>query len=111
MPLPDFIRKFPSLELPLPDSMVATSAMQSKDGLVVFFEIREDTTLPPHSHGDQWGMVIEGQMDLTIGGQTRTYRPGEPYFIPGGTEHGASIPAGTVIMDVFAEADRYALKD
>jgi len=43
-------------------------------------------------------------------GQTRTIRPGESYFIPAGTVHGASIPAGTQILDVFAEADRHAVK-
>jgi quercetin dioxygenase-like cupin family protein len=34
-------------------------------------------TLPPHSHGDQWGTVLAGQLALTREGETRVYRPGE----------------------------------
>ncbi len=37
-------------------------------------------------------------------------RPGDSYAIAAGVEHGAAIKAGTVAIDVFAEADRYALK-
>ncbi|NCO16040.1 MAG: cupin domain-containing protein, partial [Alphaproteobacteria bacterium] len=55
-------------------------------------------------------VVVAGEIVFTIGDETRTYRPGDSYAIAAGVEHGAAIKAGTVAIDVFAEADRYALK-
>lgn len=49
-------------------------------------------------------------VNVLTGGETRAYRPGDSYDIPGGVEHGARIRAGTIVVDVFAEPDRYPLK-
>jgi quercetin dioxygenase-like cupin family protein len=54
--------------------------------------------------------VLAGEVALTIAGETRRYGPGESYDIPAGVVHGVSIAAGTVAIDVFAEADRYPLR-
>ncbi len=110
MPYPDFITAFPSIDVPFPDDVVQTAALRSESGLVVFFTFLKDMTLPTHAHGAQWGSVIEGEIEFTIGAETRTYRPGQSYFIPAGVEHGARIKAGTRVIDAFAEADRYALR-
>lgn len=111
MAFPDFIRAFPGLDIPFPDDVVQTSAIQSDAGLVAFFTFVKDMRLPTHAHGAQWGIVVEGEIVLTIAGVTRTCRAGDSYFIPAGAEHGATIRAGTRVIDVFAEADRYATKD
>lgn len=110
MPLPDFMADLPALDLPFPEDVVRTSAARTEAGLVAFFTFLKDMVLPMHHHGAQWGSVIEGEIVFTIGGETKTYRPGDSYFIPTGVEHGAQIKAGTVAVDVFAEPDRYALK-
>jgi len=110
MPLSRFMDAFPSLDLPLPDSKVETRAMRTEQGLAVFFRVREDTELPPHSHGAQWGTVIEGQLELTIDGETTTYGPGDTYDIPPGVVHAVRVPAGSLIFDVFEEPDRYPLR-
>jgi quercetin dioxygenase-like cupin family protein len=110
MPYPDFIEAFPSIDLPFPDDVVRTSVVRSDDGLVLFFTFLKDMTIPLHAHGAQWGAVLEGEIELTIGGETRTYRPGDSYTIPAGVEHGAVIKAGTRAIDVFEEADRYTIR-
>lgn len=110
MSFPDFIAAFPGIAVPFPTDVVQTAAVRSDDALVVFFTFAKDMTLPSHAHGDQWGTVIAGEIVFTIGGETRTYRPGESYFIPSGVAHGAVIKAGTRVIDVFAEADRYPLQ-
>jgi quercetin dioxygenase-like cupin family protein len=110
VPFPDFFRAFPGLDVPFPEDVVQISAIRSDAGLVVFFSFHKDLTLPMHSHGAQWGSVIEGEIVFTIGGVTRTYRPGDSYLIPNGVEHGAEIRAGTRVIDVFEEPDRYRLK-
>ena len=60
----------------------------------------------------EWLGLSNGSNDIvfTIGGETRTYRPGDSYSIPAGVEHGALIRAGTRAIDVFEEPDRYRLK-
>lgn len=111
MPYPDFITSFPSLDVPFPEDVVQTAVIRSDSGLVAFFTFVKDMELPVHSHGAQWGTVVEGEIELTIGGDTRIYRPGDSYSIPAGVEHGAQIKAGTRVIDVFEEADRYPVKD
>lgn len=110
MHYPEFITAFPSIEVPFPEDVVRTSVVKSDAGLVAFFTFLKEMELPAHSHGAQWGTVIEGEIEFTIGGETKVYRPGDSYSIPAGVEHGAMIKAGTRVIDVFEEAGRYALK-
>ena len=110
MTYPDFIAAFPSLDLPFPDDVVQSSVIRSDHGLVAFFTFLKDMELPPHAHGAQWGTVVSGEIEFTIGGVTKTFRAGDSYSIPAGVEHGALIKAGTHVIDVFAEADRYPIK-
>lgn len=110
MAYPDFIRAFPSIDVPFPEDIVQTAVIRSDAGMVAFFTFLKDLELPMHAHGDQWGTVIEGEIEFTIGGVTQVYRPGDSYSIPAGVEHGAMIKAGTRVIDVFQEADRYAIK-
>lgn len=110
MTFPDFITAFPALDTPFSEDVVQTRAIQSEAGLVVFFNFFQDFELPMHAHGAQWGTVIEGEIIMTIGDNTRTYGPGESYSIPSGVMHGGLIKAGTKAIDVFEEHDRYALK-
>ena len=110
MNLPAFFDAMPALDVPFPEDVDSTHAVRSDAGLVAFLRFHKDMDLPPLSHGPQLGTVIAGEIVFTIGGETRSYGPGDSYDIPAGVEHGARIRAGTVAMDVFAEADRYPLK-
>jgi quercetin dioxygenase-like cupin family protein len=110
MPYPDFITAFPSIDVPFPVDVVQTAVVKSELGLVAFFTFLKDMELPVHSHGAQWGTVVEGEIELTIGGETKSYGAGDSYSIPAGVEHGALIKAGTRVIDVFEEANRYSIK-
>ena len=50
-------------------------------------QFSEDIELPAHSHESQWGIVLEGRIDLNIGGELKNYLKGDRYFIPAGVEH------------------------
>ncbi|MCB1339038.1 MAG: cupin domain-containing protein [Maritimibacter sp.] len=110
MPYPAFIEAFPALDMPLPDTAVRTHALRSDAGLVVFFEFLEDVTLPPHSHLAQWGILVAGEVSLTIDGIRTTYRPGETWDLAAGVVHAVEIKAGSRAIDVFEEPDRYKLR-
>lgn len=111
MDFPDFIMAFPTMDVPFPDDVVQARAIRSDAGLVAFFTFLQDVELPMHAHKAQWGTIVEGEIELTIGGKTRVYRPGDSYSIPAGAEHGGLIKAGTRVIDVFQEADRYPIND
>ncbi|MEC9469329.1 MAG: cupin domain-containing protein [Pseudomonadota bacterium] len=110
MQLPDFIRKFPALDVPFPEDVVRSYAVRSDAGLVVFFDFVKDLVLPPPSHLAPWGPGLSGEIAFTIAGETRTMGPGAVYDIPSGAEHSAIIKAGTKVIDVFEEPDRYPVK-
>jgi quercetin dioxygenase-like cupin family protein len=110
MPISDFLKALPSLDLPLPDDLVSTHVIRSDTGLAVFFFIHKTFELPEHSHKGQWGTVLEGKLDLTVNGVTTTYTPGMTYDIPSGAPHSAVAHAGSVILDIFEEPDRYPIR-
>jgi len=108
--LPEIITRLPEADLPFPSTTVKTSVLQSEQGQLVFFQIVKDVELPAHSHKGQWGTVLEGQVEVTIRGKTRTHGPGNSYYIPAGVVHSARVPAGAKIIEFFEEPDRYRLK-
>lgn len=110
MEFPEFIQSLPALDVPFPEDVIRTHAVRSDSGLVVYFSVLQDFDLPEHSHGPQWGAIFSGELELTIAGETKTYRPGDTWDIPAGVPHSAKIKAGSRLMDVFAEPDRYPLK-
>jgi unsaturated pyranuronate lyase len=51
-------------------------------------ELAPHSVVQPHSHPhEQMGLLLEGELTFTIGGETKTLRPGEMWRIPGGVEH------------------------
>ena len=66
-------------------------------------DLDPNSVLPVHSHPhEQIGMLIEGELEFTIGEETRTVKPGDVWHIPGNVEHGAvagDMP--TKAVDVF----------
>jgi quercetin dioxygenase-like cupin family protein len=104
MNFPDFIKA-----LPRPDSPVRMDAriIPNRHCLPMFYEIDEDVEVPEHAHGAQWGVVLDGEMEMVIGGDACTYRPGDTYYVPPGVSHITRIKAGYRGIDVFADPDRY----
>jgi quercetin dioxygenase-like cupin family protein len=107
-PYPGMIRRLPEVDIRVDG--IRGWLLQGPRTQVVFFDIQPVGIIPSHAHCAQWGMVIEGEMSLTIGGETKTYRKGDWYFIPEGVEHSASFPARVQVMDVFDAPDRYRAK-
>jgi len=105
---PRMITDLPIADIPLKG--VRGWISQARDGQVVFFDIEPIGEVPRHAHGEQWGIVVEGAMELTIGDQTRRYEAGDSYHIPAGVEHGARFLTRVRVIDVFAEADRWKAK-
>jgi quercetin dioxygenase-like cupin family protein len=103
---PDFIKSLAKAKIPLPG--VQGWLAQGKEFQLVFFEIDKGSHVTPHSHGEQYGYVFEGEMTLTIGDDTRVYRSGDSYHIPKGVVHQAKFNTFVRVVDIFLEPHRYA---
>ena len=104
---PQFIRNLPRAALPIEG--LKGWLLQGEEGQVLLLRVDHEQSLPEHEHGDQWGIVIDGEMELTVGGNTDTYRRGDSYFIPAGTPHRAILRKGFRALDLFADRDRYRI--
>ncbi len=104
-PYPEMIKGLPRADVPLEG--VRAWISQGEDHQVVFFDIDPIGEIEPHHHGEQWGIVVEGEMELTVGGETRRCGPGDSYHIPAGVVHGARFLSHFRAIDVFADMDRY----
>ncbi len=102
---PDCIRKLPKAKVPFQG--VQAWIAQGDEFQIGFFEIEPIGVVSPHSHKAQYGFVIEGEMELTIGGVTKEYKKGDSYYIPEGVVHSAEFKTLCRVMDFFAEPERY----
>ena len=105
---PEMIEHLPDADIPFKG--VQGKLFQGEKHQIVFFEIEPIGEIAEHTHGAQWGVVFSGDMDLTIGGKTNTYKDGDRYFIPAGIPHSANFKKKTFVMDYFEDKDRYSAK-
>ena len=108
-PFAEFIRALPMVDSPL--ASLRGWMLQDDRALAMFYEIPDGVEVPEHAHGAQWGVVLEGSVEFTIGGDTKVYGPGETYYVPASVAHSAVISPGFVGIDVFADADRYRARE
>lgn len=107
-PYPEMLRSLPEIDISLPG--IRGWLLRGDRTQAVFFDIQPVGTVPPHSHCAQWGVVLEGEMELTIGGSKRVYRKGDWYYIPEGVVHSAVFPERVQVIDVFDDPNRYQAK-
>jgi quercetin dioxygenase-like cupin family protein len=107
-PFPGWVEDLPRVDTPF--TGLEGRLLSGPHGQAVFFRAAEEFEVPPHAHGAQWGIVVTGRLHLSVEGETGTYEPGETYEIPSGAEHSARFEAGTSVIDVFQDPDRYSPK-
>ncbi len=105
---PDMIRGLPEIDIAI--NGVRGWLLEDGSRQVVFFDIEPVGEVPPHSHCAQWGLMVEGEMTLTIGEETRVCRKGDWYFIPEGVVHSARFASRVNVIDIFDAPDRYRAK-
>ena len=105
---PEMIEKLPDIDISLPG--VKGKLFQGKEMQAVFFSLEGPADIPPHAHQAQWGVILEGEVEMTIDGQTRILRQGDSYTIPTGAVHSAHVLSSMKALDFFSESDRYQPK-
>ncbi len=105
---PKPISDLPEADIPI-DGITAFLS-QSGSHQIIFMEFEKNVDLVEHSHAAQVGFVLEGRIELTIGGERQTFTKGERYFIPEGVPHSGKIFAGYADITFFNEPGRYSKK-
>jgi quercetin dioxygenase-like cupin family protein len=108
MNYPDMITDLPEAEIPF--CGVKGWLLQGEKIQALFLDIDPIGEVKEHSHSAQFGFVLQGEMSLTIGGITKRYKKGDSYYIPEGVKHSAVFHSQFKAVDVFNEAQRYAIK-
>lgn len=64
--------------------------------------IDKGTLLPEHSHPhEQWLNLIQGELELTVGGETQLLQPGMLAYIPSNIPHSGKAITECKVIDVF----------
>jgi len=105
MEYPEFIKNMPSAEIPFEGA--AANLLTGKEGQAAFFKLKKGFLVPPHSHGEQWGIMVSGELELTIGEETKVYKAGDSYYIGEGVTHSANCLTDVLAIDIFADPERY----
>lgn len=102
---PEMVQNLPEVKLPYKGAR--GWLIQGEGEQVLFMQFSEAVELKEHSHKAQWGVVLEGKIELIMDGTRHTFKKGDRYFIPEGTAHSGYIYAGYVDITYFNEKDRF----
>jgi quercetin dioxygenase-like cupin family protein len=105
---PKMITKLPEADIPLEG--VNSHLFQSQNQQFIFMSFKKDVPVPEHAHEGQWGVVLDGEIELTIDGKIYNFKKGDTYYIPKGVRHSARIRRGYKDLTLFDQKDRYKVK-
>jgi quercetin dioxygenase-like cupin family protein len=79
------------------------SFAQTEQMTLAYWDIEEGSILPLHSHPhEQLSNVIEGEFEMTIGGETQILKPGNAALIPAHIPHSGRALTFCRIIDIFS---------
>ena len=105
---PDIITKLPQADIPIED--LKAFLFQGNNQQILFMEFDNDTEVAEHSHEAQWGVVLDGEIELNINNKKHLFRKGDTYYIPKDVVHSAKIKKGYKDVTLFDQKDRYNIK-
>ncbi len=85
---------------------VTTKIIWGEKLMFSYVTIPPNAPVPPlHSHPhEQMGIVLEGEMAMTIGNETRELKKGDAFLVPPNVPHGTAYASEkeAIILDVFS---------
>ena len=106
---PKPITNLPEADIPI--NGIKAFLSQGLNHQIIFMEFSENVDLSEHFHESQWGVVLEGKIDLIIDGVKNTFIKGHRYCIPKDIKHSGKIYAGYADITFFNQGDRYNEKN
>ncbi|MBU2564857.1 MAG: cupin domain-containing protein [Candidatus Thermoplasmatota archaeon] len=105
---PEIITNLPEAGIPIEG--LHSHLFQGKNQQIVFMSFEKDVEVPEHSHEAQWGVVLDGEIELTVEGKKYIFTKGDTYFIPKDVKHSAKIRKGYKDLTLFNQKNRYKTK-
>ena len=102
------VTSLPEADIPL--TGLRSYLFQGEANQIIFMEFSEDVEVPEHAHEPQWGVVLDGEIELIINGESHVFRRGDTYYIPRGVPHRARIRRGFKDITFFNQKERYKPK-
>ena len=69
------------------------------------WDFQDKSGVKPHQHeSEQFGYIIKGGFEVTIGDEKAVLKAGDSYFIPSNTPHQFTAIGETEAIDVFSPA-------
>ncbi len=76
--------------------------IHTENSTIGFVEIEKGAILPEHSHfHEQTTQIIEGKLEMVIGGETKILEPGMFTIIPSNVSHSAVALTDCLVTDTF----------
>lgn len=70
---------------------------------VLHWQTPKGTISPMHDHAEeQFGYILKGSIEVTIGAEKALLAAGDSYFIPSGVPHQFRLIEDSVALDVFS---------
>jgi mannose-6-phosphate isomerase-like protein (cupin superfamily) len=93
MPFPESVHRLPRTKLATADVFVHDDGTTQ----ILFIEA------PTHVHDVEWGIVVEGEIEMTFPDRTERHGPGDTHHIPANVPHSFRFRAGTSSIHYFVE--------
>jgi mannose-6-phosphate isomerase-like protein (cupin superfamily) len=106
---PSFVQALPEAEMSAPGHR--GWLLQGDAGQVLYHEADTEVEQPEHAHGEQWGVVLRGRIEVTIEGRIRVFTRGDVYHIPSGARHRVHLFPGFRAVDHLGGRDGYRVKN
>lgn len=104
---PEILREhLPDVEFPF-EGAFEGRMVQGSNSQLLYCHFKEEFPVEPHQHAAHFGILLCGQITLTIGDETKTLGPGDWYLVPADTMHEAHMTPGTKSVDIWFEPDRF----
>ena len=107
-PFPPIITNLPEADMPFEG--LEAYLLQGENQQVLFMAFEQAVEVPEHSHEAQWGVVLDGEIELTMAGETKIFKRGDSYYIPKDVLHSAKVRPGYRDVTLFNQKDRYKVK-
>ncbi len=97
------------LDIPLMNG-ITLKAIYGEKCSVSFLELPPFSSIPAHHHeNEQIGIVLEGELEYTIGDETKTCRNGTTFVIPPNIVHSGTVVSEkpAKVIDFFTPSRKY----